>query len=761
MGSQRGRWLLLFSNDKRVKGDLSRNVAIAGIFIVWSVIIFLPFYRAPEIPALPVDGNGHLFKVYKLMQDGWKPWINDWYTGYPFLKYYPPLSYLVAAFFGKILGTPIRGLAITLTLFSLIGVVSLYKLTKNVPLSLLYPTLLAHSPIVTIEGAYPRLCALLAAPAFILGVELILEGNARGVTLGSMLVSIVLLTHHSALLPLVVLVGVLYLRKMPSIHNIVRVIGMILVLTAFFYVPFILDYRYSNFFTITKYPYLFEYTSKKLGEIVLSKYFLLMIPLLLTLFLSVRKTIGHLALVVALMLLATGYYSPVRSFYNLPLLSKMLPYRWLDVLPLVLVLGSSEVKRKLAVKIVAVALIIAVTLALPYSIGVMPKDYLELAKFLKDEKGRDWRFYVIPAVAPYSYLPALTDKLSLNGWYHEGNSADKEYSRMVYVVDGVICHGQDNHLAEHYLLPYATRFFITTLQSPVPEPYKYVGKIGKFRIYEANTSFFTPVDLLIVGKFCDFPYRYIYMPSLTDVPHGVSTVMYLGEPKKSEERILLEFVKEGGTLIVIPERAGKFLGTKSVLIAMPNVTGFAPFVYEGKTWYGSVFQGNLTPIIKVGNYTLIGFRDVGKGRIYFIGGNLLFHSLYWNSSKELSRIFSLVKNKNVSLGYKDFMISDTRFSATITSTSRATVIVSIAYYPYWKIYIDGKEVKVWRDYRTGLMVVSIPGGIHKIEGVYRDPFINLRYYSLLGWMLAGAYVLTKRKKTGKIKPMRPLSGTDR
>ncbi|MFA4641087.1 6-pyruvoyl-tetrahydropterin synthase-related protein [Pyrococcus kukulkanii] len=263
MGSQRRRWLLLFSNDKRVKGDLSRNVAIAGIFIVWSVIIFLPFYRAPEIPALPVDGNGYLFKVYKLMQDGWKPWINDWYTGYPFLKYYPPLSYLVAAFFGKILGTPIRGLAITLTLFSLIGVVSLYKLTKNMPLSLLYPTLLAHSPIVTIEGAYPRLCALLAAPAFILGVELILEGNAGGVTLGSMLVSIVLLTHHSALLPLVVLVGVLYLRKMPSIHNIVRVIGMILVLTAFFYVPFILDYRYSNFFTITKYPYLFEYTSKK------------------------------------------------------------------------------------------------------------------------------------------------------------------------------------------------------------------------------------------------------------------------------------------------------------------------------------------------------------------------------------------------------------------------------------------------------------------------------------------------------------------
>jgi len=220
-------------------------------------------------------------------------------------------------------------------------------------------------------------------------------------------------------------------------------------------------------------------------------------------------------------------------------------------------------------------------------------------------------------------------------------------------------------------------------------------------------------------------------------------------------------VKEGGTLIVIPERAGEFLGTKSVLIAMPNVTGFAPFVYEGKTWYGPVFQGNLTPIIKVGNYTLIGFRDVGKGHIYFIGGNLLFHSLYWNSSKELNRIFSLAKNKNVSLGYRDFMISDTRFSATITSTSRATIIVSIAYYPYWKVYIDGKEVKVWRDYRTGLMVVSIPGGIHKIEGVYRDPFINLRYYSLLGWMLAGAYVLTKRKKTGKIKPMRPLSGPDR
>ncbi|CUX77269.1 hypothetical protein CHITON_0490 [Thermococcus chitonophagus] len=702
-----------------------------------------------------------MFKVYKLIQDGWKPWINDWYTGYPFLKYYPPLSYLVAAFFGKILGTPIRGLAITLTLFSLIGMASLYKLTKNVPLSLLYPTLLAHSPIVTIEGAYPRLCALLVAPAFILGAKLILEGSAKEITLGSMLVSIVLLTHHSALLPLVVLMAVLYLRRIPSGYNIVRAIGIILVLTAFFYVPFILDYRYSNFFTITKHPYLFEYTSIKLKEILLSKYLLLMVPLLLTLLLSVRKTIRHITLAVTLIILATGYYSPVRSFYSLPLLSKMLPYRWLDVLPLVLVLGSSEVERKSIVKITAVALIIAVTLVLPYSIGGMPKDYLELAEFLKDEKERDWRFYVVPAVAPYSYLPALTGKLSLNGWYHEGNPADKEYSRMVYVVDRVIHHGQDNNLAEHYLLPYAARFFITSIQSPVPKPYKYVGKIGRFRIYEANTSFFTPVDLLIVGRFYDLPYRYIYMPSLTDIPQGVRTVMYLGEPKKSEERILLGFVKEGGTLIVIPERAGEFLGIKSVLIAMPNVTGFAPFVYEGKTWYGPVFKGNLTPIVKVSNYTLIGFKDVGKGRIYFIGGNLLFHSLYWNSSKELNFIFSLAKHENASLEYGNFIIGDTMFRATLNSTSGVAAIISIAYYPYWKVYIDGREVKVWRDYRTGLMVVSIPKGVHKIEGVYRDPFINLRYYSLLGWVLAGAYVLTRRKKTGKIKPMRPLSGPDR
>jgi uncharacterized membrane protein len=49
------------------------------LLAVVAVVIYLPLFTAPSPPALSVDGNGHLFKIHKLMSNGWKPWIEDWY----------------------------------------------------------------------------------------------------------------------------------------------------------------------------------------------------------------------------------------------------------------------------------------------------------------------------------------------------------------------------------------------------------------------------------------------------------------------------------------------------------------------------------------------------------------------------------------------------------------------------------------------------------------------------------------------------------
>jgi len=66
---------------------------------------FMINYFVPGYPASKAnDIYGYLCRIWKLYISGYHSRIHEWYAGYPFLRFYPPLSYFLACRFSKLPG---------------------------------------------------------------------------------------------------------------------------------------------------------------------------------------------------------------------------------------------------------------------------------------------------------------------------------------------------------------------------------------------------------------------------------------------------------------------------------------------------------------------------------------------------------------------------------------------------------------------------------------------------------------------------------
>jgi len=104
------------------------------LLLGFSLLVLKDFLGPGYPPSWGGDSYGHLFKIWKLME-GYSPWIEDWYGGYPFLRFYPPLSYLVGAFFGLVTGSAIWGYKLTVLLAFLLAGLSTRALLREMGFS--------------------------------------------------------------------------------------------------------------------------------------------------------------------------------------------------------------------------------------------------------------------------------------------------------------------------------------------------------------------------------------------------------------------------------------------------------------------------------------------------------------------------------------------------------------------------------------------------------------------------------------------------
>ncbi|NJE61764.1 6-pyruvoyl-tetrahydropterin synthase-related protein [Thermococcus sp. 21S7] len=750
-----------------------RRIYVA-ILLVISVLEFLPLFLAPSPPDLQGDGLGHLFKIHKLMESGWEPWIEDWYAGFPFLRFYPPASYIAAAFLGRLLGSDVRGYAATLAITSFIGAFSMYLYLETTRkeryiapiLFLLFPWRLG---VAYIEGNFPRANSINLMPLFFLAIFWMSEHRERYILASAVAISVVSLTHHSILVPLTITSLILLRKKVNNINalgNFFKVGGAVVTLTAFWYLPFMFERNWTHFWNIYQNKWLFAgYSiSPSLFKEPVGCSILIATGIVLAVGVLRRRVDPVKILLVSVYTyLAMGYYSPTPWIHSLPILSMIPPYRWMDMVCMIVPLMAAEslsdlnLNRKAFTGLSLILILLTPAIISFNGIHEYPENIKELGDFLGGFPGNEWRFVVYPPTGTsyYSYLPALCSKLTMNGRYHEGNPAGDGEWRLWYL-------SETGKNVTPYLRAYSIRFFISCTNF-APAGYHRTTEIGNCVVYSSNVSFARPVRIVLAGKFYEMPRDYAYVKNAVNVkmfPPTAIGVIYAGQPTEQEKEVLWRFVRDGGTLVWIPEGSGELFGINATMEIINgsrlnseeyNISLFSPFTYQGMPWYGPLFD-NVSTIIGSGNRTLLGWISVGKGRVYLVGGNLLFHALYWNSSYELDLILNLAK-KDRNITYSVLDRADGEYTLYVSADTPAVLEISEAYYPHWHIKIDNDEILPVRNDRTGLTLVPIThSGV--LRGRFVDPFAPLRRYSALGWVLLLVYLgfktLSDRKKRVEI-----------
>ncbi|WP_281774453.1 glycosyltransferase family 39 protein [Methanobacterium formicicum] len=128
------------------------------------------------------------------------------------------------------------------------------------------------------------------------------------------------------------------------------------------------------------------------------------------------------------------------------------------------------------------------------------------------------------------------------------------------------------------------------------------------------------------------------------------------------EELLLNYVESGGTLVI--DASGNmegmyynldeavFLNTsisKKSLPVNPKIQpalNFSPFLSDGETWYGAHYeptnQSQIQPLVTADGNILIGEQKIGKGRIIWIGYNLVWHAFHLENPEEKVLIQSVI-----------------------------------------------------------------------------------------------------------------------
>lgn len=78
----------------------------------------------------------------------------------------------------------------------------------------------------------------------------------------------------------------------------------------------------------------------------------------------------------------------------------------------------------------------------------------------------------------------------------------------------------------------------------------------------------------------------------------------------------------------------------------PNTVNFSPFLSDGETWYGAHYeptnQSQIQPLVTADGNILIGEQKIGKGRIIWIGYNLVWHAFHLENPEEKVLIQSVI-----------------------------------------------------------------------------------------------------------------------
>lgn len=256
------------------------------------------------------------------------------------------------------------------------------------------------------------------------------------------------------------------------------------------------------------------------------------------------------------------------------------------------------------------------------------------------------------------------------------------------------------------------------------------------------------------------------------------------------ERALLPYLDQGGVVIVdlsgmesVVGRTVDFLGVQALRLGL---SAPAPLVWDRSLpdlpqtleieptgeagWSGAAYEGLdevLGWVEREGvRHAVLGSREVGAGRVWFVGMNLLYHAQLTGDGRLAQALSELALEGaefDIGLHLDPVEVSGYRetarglaFEARVPRAGE--VVVSFTHSPRWEVRVDAARVPL-REYE-GLISFELPAGEHNVEIRYR-PYGTL--WPVLGLVIglaacaaaAGAFALERRRIQLPAAPPRP------
>jgi hypothetical protein len=198
-----------------------------------------------------------------------------------------------------------------------------------------------------------------------------------------------------------------------------------------------------------------------------------------------------------------------------------------------------------------------------------------------------------------------------------------------------------------------------------------------------------------------------------------------------------------------------------MLEGLPDTLNFS--TPEG-AWIGAAYRGLDGKIASISlegkSFPLIGYRDVGEGRVWFVGFNLFYRL---REEREIVRAladFLTPASTQTALELPALPIEAlkrtpdrVRFRYDIEEP--ASAVLSMTAFPRWRAEIDGVPVPI-QDHEH-LMLIELPAGAHTVTLTYHP----LGGAALLGWAASGAGLLIMAGAMYALKRRPPLATADR
>lgn len=237
---------------------------------------------------------------------------------------------------------------------------------------------------------------------------------------------------------------------------------------------------------------------------------------------------------------------------------------------------------------------------------------------------------------------------------------------------------------------------------------------------------------------------------------------------------LTEYVEAGGTVILdlsgMEDLVGRTLNFLDVDVLRVSFSGPIPLRWSGalaglpeqlpireispEGWSGAAYAGLDTVLAEVEYqgtwWPIMGYKDVGEGRIWFIGLNLLYYAQL-SGEIEIAERIREVSLEAVDafrelefppLAIRDWDASGTHLSFSVdVGDQPRDVVVSYTYSPRWRATVDGRPWP-FRSYEH-LLALDLPPGTHEVEFRYSPygtmwPILGLVVTFLAAVGVAGA-----------------------